>query len=69
MEMERRDFLKLGAAMTITLAAQPSWGQDAKAEVLWLGQASTRITSLTGKVIVIDPFFTHNPKTPPEWRT
>jgi L-ascorbate metabolism protein UlaG (beta-lactamase superfamily) len=32
--------------------------------VLWLGQASTRITTPGGKVIMIDPWLTSNPKTP-----
>src|ERR1041385_7446870 len=32
--------------------------------VHWLGQAAMHITSPTGKVIVIDPFITQNPKTP-----
>ena len=40
----------------------------AEIEVLWLGHATTRITSTTGKVIVIDPFLTTNPKTPTEYR-
>jgi L-ascorbate metabolism protein UlaG (beta-lactamase superfamily) len=66
--MERRDFLKLGAAMTVTLAVDRTWAQDAKAEVLWLGQATTKITTLTGKVIVIDPFLTANPKTPSQFK-
>ncbi|HVE53153.1 MAG TPA: metal-dependent hydrolase [Ramlibacter sp.] len=35
-----------------------------KTEVLWLGQATTRITTPGGKVIVIDPWLTTNPKTP-----
>ena len=35
-----------------------------KAEVLWLGQATMRITTPGGKVIVIDPWLTTNPKTP-----
>jgi L-ascorbate metabolism protein UlaG (beta-lactamase superfamily) len=35
-----------------------------KTEVLWLGQASTRITTPGGKVIMIDPWLTSNPKTP-----
>jgi L-ascorbate metabolism protein UlaG (beta-lactamase superfamily) len=42
-------------------AAQP-------VEVLWLGHATTRITSVAGKVIVIDPFLARNPRTPPEYR-
>lgn len=39
-----------------------------KTEVLWLGQSSTRITTPGGKVIVIDPWLTSNPKTPPAWK-
>lgn len=37
-------------------------------EILWLGQSATRITSLDGKVILIDPFLTQNPKTPEKWK-
>jgi L-ascorbate metabolism protein UlaG (beta-lactamase superfamily) len=37
-------------------------------EVLWLGHATFRITSVDGKVIVIDPFLRQNPRTPPEYR-
>ncbi|SPA37111.1 putative Metal-dependent hydrolase or Beta-lactamase [Cupriavidus taiwanensis] len=44
---------------------QPTAG---KAEVLWLGQAATRITTPGGKVIVIDPWLTNNPKTPPGFK-
>ncbi|MEO8655252.1 MAG: metal-dependent hydrolase, partial [Ramlibacter sp.] len=39
-----------------------------KTEVLWLGQATTRITTPGGKVIVIDPWLTSNPKTPANFR-
>ncbi len=37
-------------------------------EVLWLGHATVRFTSVEGKVIVVDPFVTKNPKTPAEYR-
>jgi hypothetical protein len=40
-------------------------GAAGKTEVLWLGQAATRITTPGGKVIVVDPWLTGNPKTPP----
>ncbi len=40
----------------------------AEVEVLWLGHATVRITSVEGKVIVIDPFLTKNPKTPAPYR-
>src|SRR2546430_16260859 len=69
MEMERRDFLKLAAgALTYSLATEPAFAQTAKAEVHWLGQSATKLTTLTGKVIVIDPFLTGNPKTPPQYK-
>lgn len=42
-------------------------GQSAAAtaaEIQWFGQSALKITSPGGKVIVIDPFITKNPKTP-----
>ncbi len=66
--MERRDFLKWSAAATFVLGTEPTWAQSAKTEVHWLGQATTRITTPSGKVIVIDPFLTTNPKTPQEFK-
>jgi L-ascorbate metabolism protein UlaG (beta-lactamase superfamily) len=68
MAMKRREFLKLTGALTVVLATERVWGQSAKVEVQWLGQSATKITSLTGKVIVIDPFLTTNPKTPPQYK-
>ena len=68
MEIDRRDFLKLTGAATLALATDPVWAQTSKVEVRWLGQAATRITTLTGKVIVIDPFLTNNPKTTPQYK-
>jgi L-ascorbate metabolism protein UlaG (beta-lactamase superfamily) len=40
----------------------------AEVEVLWLGHATVKFTSVEGKVIVIDPFLKKNPKTPPKYR-
>ncbi len=37
-------------------------------EVLWLGHSAFRITSVTGKVIVIDPFLKKNPRTPAKYK-
>ncbi|HUO62437.1 MAG TPA: metal-dependent hydrolase [Terriglobales bacterium] len=37
-------------------------------EVLWLGHSTFRFTSTTGKVIVIDPFLTQNPRTPAKYK-
>lgn len=37
-------------------------------EVLYLGHSTVRITSTTGKVIVIDPFLKANPRTPAKYK-
>jgi len=52
----------LGAA--VLLGALGASAQSGKTEVLWLGQAATRIITPGGKVIVIDPWLQTNPKTP-----
>ena len=36
--------------------------------MLWLGHSAFRITSPTGKVIVIDPFLKTNPRTPAKYK-
>jgi len=57
-------FLKMGAvALLFGLVAT---GTSGAAEVQWFGQAAFKITSPGGKVILIDPFITRNPKTPDE---
>ncbi len=57
------------AGISAALLLFASAAAAAQVEVLWLGHATTRITSTTGKVIVIDPFLTKNPKAPAEYRT
>jgi L-ascorbate metabolism protein UlaG (beta-lactamase superfamily) len=63
---------KLTATTLITgflLSFSISQGVQAdEVEVLWLGHATTRITSVAGKVIVIDPFLKQNPKTPLKYK-
>jgi L-ascorbate metabolism protein UlaG (beta-lactamase superfamily) len=57
------------ALLTAALVAVPALAQaPRKTEVLWLGQAAFRITTPGGKVIVIDPWVTSNPKTPAKWK-
>jgi L-ascorbate metabolism protein UlaG (beta-lactamase superfamily) len=72
METRRRDYVTWMRTLTLTLvvalATGGAWAQGGKVEVLWLGQSATRITTPTGKVIVIDPFLTQNPKTPAQWK-
>ena len=47
------------AAGVFVLLAGTAWA--APVEVLWLGHSATRITTVEGKVIVIDPFLRQNP--------
>jgi L-ascorbate metabolism protein UlaG (beta-lactamase superfamily) len=58
----------LVAAVFAALCLFASVAAAAEVEVLWLGHATTRITSVEGKVIVIDPFLKKNPKTPVQYR-
>lgn len=39
-----------------------------KIKLLWLGQSAFRIRTISGKVIVVDPFLIKNPKTPEQYR-
>jgi L-ascorbate metabolism protein UlaG (beta-lactamase superfamily) len=48
-------------------ADQPS-PSAGKIHLLWLGQSAFRIRTLSGKVIVVDPFLTKNPKTPDQYK-
>lgn len=72
MILHRRDLFfaicALIAAVAIALPGSAPLAQSGKVEVLWLGQAAFKITTTTGKVIVIDPFLTNNPKTPADYK-
>jgi len=43
-------------------------GLQGKTEILWLGQAGFRIKTPGGKIILIDPWITGGPKTPPQYK-
>ncbi len=49
--------------------AQTTSAGTGKTELLWLGQASFRIKSPGGRIIVIDPWLTGGPKTPAPYKT
>ena len=66
MKLFSRIALCLAACM---LPAAQAQAPAKKVEVLWLGQATVKITTPGGKVIVIDPWVTSNPKTPMEFKT
>lgn len=53
--------LGLGLSLLLPIAATVA---AKAAELQWYGQAAVKIVTKTGKVIVIDPFITKNPKTP-----
>jgi L-ascorbate metabolism protein UlaG (beta-lactamase superfamily) len=62
---------KLGKALPVTVALCLWFAGVASAqqvEVLWLGHSTFRITSTTGKVMVIDPFLKKNPRTPVKYK-
>ncbi len=57
------------AVLLLALGGSPlASAADGKIEVLWLGQSATRIKTVTGKVIVIDPYLLKNPKTPEQYK-
>jgi L-ascorbate metabolism protein UlaG (beta-lactamase superfamily) len=72
--MNRRTLLAAACALALTACAsnsispRPADGPPktaaGKTELLWLGQASFKITSPGGKTIVIDPWLSRGPKTP-----
>ncbi|HEX8406703.1 MAG TPA: metal-dependent hydrolase [Duganella sp.] len=67
----------IAAAMMLTTtfaATAQSQGQgdnrtERKTAVQWLGQATFKITTPGGKVIVVDPWLTSNPKTPAAYKS
>ncbi len=50
------------------LITSPVQAASTKITVQWLGQSAFKITSVSGKVIMIDPFITRNPKTPKKFK-
>lgn len=52
------------ALQSIPVSAKP----EGTVAVQWLGHASFKLTSVTGKVILIDPYITGNPELPDEYK-
>jgi L-ascorbate metabolism protein UlaG (beta-lactamase superfamily) len=55
----------MSAPVAVSAASPAAAG---KVTVQWLGQSAFKITSASGKVIVVDPYLTANPKTPPAYK-
>lgn len=66
----KKNYWLIGATVALLVLNWPLLvtAANKKTEVLWLGQAAMRITTPGGKVIMIDPFLTKNPKTPEKYR-
>jgi L-ascorbate metabolism protein UlaG (beta-lactamase superfamily) len=60
-------FFRKIACAALALAFSIGFGSLAEAaEIQWFGQAALKITTPGGKVVIVDPFITKNPKTPKE---
>jgi L-ascorbate metabolism protein UlaG (beta-lactamase superfamily) len=62
-----KSLFKSAVAALALAATLPVFAADT-VKVQWLGQAAFKLTSVAGKVIVIDPWLITNPKTPPEFK-
>jgi L-ascorbate metabolism protein UlaG (beta-lactamase superfamily) len=63
-----RSTLSLFLAIVIALASRGALADNGKVQILWLGQSAMRINTPGGKIIVIDPWLTKNPKTPADYK-
>jgi len=59
---------RLSATLCGSLLLAASALAQGNTELQWLGQAAFRLTTPSGKVIVIDPWLRLNPKTPAEFK-
>ncbi|NQU59767.1 MAG: metal-dependent hydrolase [Rhodospirillales bacterium] len=56
----------MGAVSALAFLLVAGIGSPQAAEIQWFGQSALKITTPGGKVIMVDPFITKNPKTPKE---
>lgn len=66
--MKNSLFTRMLAAAALVCATSLGLAQTGKAELLWLGQSAFRLTTPSGKVIVIDPWLRTNPSTPQPYK-
>jgi len=59
----------IAAAAVLWFSAAAMAAQSGgKVTVQWLGQSAFKVTTVSGKVIMIDPYLTKNPKTPEKYK-
>jgi L-ascorbate metabolism protein UlaG (beta-lactamase superfamily) len=56
------------AGLVFSLLTGNAGAQSGKTELLWLGQSAFRITTPSGKVLLVDPWLRTNPATPPAYK-
>lgn len=66
--MRATSILHIALGIAMLLASSLGFGQSGKAELMWLGQSAFRLTTPSGKVILIDPWLRLNPRTPAEYK-
>lgn len=66
--MKAASIIRFALGLALLCAASLGFSQTGKAELLWLGQSAFRLTTPSGKVIMIDPWLRLNPSTPAEYK-
>jgi L-ascorbate metabolism protein UlaG (beta-lactamase superfamily) len=61
-------FRLLGIVAAACLAFAGAANAQAKIQLQWFAQSAFKLTTQNGHVIMIDPWLTGNPMTPPEWK-
>ena len=67
-DLSRRALCVATLVLGLASAAQAQTAAPGRPSVQWLGQSAFKITTVAGKVIVIDPYLTANPKTPEQYK-
>ena len=66
--MKATSMFRFAMCLALLCAAGLGFAQSPKAELLWLGQSAFRLTTPSGKVVMIDPWLRLNPRTPAAYK-
>src|SRR5690349_12206779 len=64
----RMRFRLFGLIAAACLAFAGAANAQGKIQLQWFAQSAFKLTTQNGHVIMIDPWLTGNPMTPPEWK-